>query len=76
MAESETRIEIGFSGGGTTQVVADSAQWDQLQAALTSGTGEWTTVTLQGNETFMIRTSQVVFARVAAQTRAIGFRDA
>lgn len=76
MASDDVRLDIGFSGGGSTQIVADTAQWDQLQAALTGGTDEWVTVTLRDNEQFLVRTGQVVYARVASMTRSIGFRDA
>lgn len=75
MASDEVRLEIGFSGGGSAQIVADGAQWDQLQAALTSGADSWMTVTLRDGEQFLVRPSQVVYARVATMTRSIGFRD-
>ncbi len=76
MASDDVRLDIGFTGGGSAQIVADAAQWDQLQTALTAGTDEWMTVTLRDNEQFLIRTGQVVYARVASMSRSIGFRDA
>lgn len=72
---SEVRIELGFTGGGRATVAADESQWEQLQAACTSGSGGWVTISTREDETFVVDTSKVVFASVAVVSRSIGFNS-
>lgn len=69
----EVRMELGFAGGSTAQFSADSAEWEQLQAALTSSDGRWITLTLSDNEKLVLDSSQIIFARAGSVARSVGF---
>lgn len=67
-------IEIGFSGGASTAV---SLPEDQLEAFTTALTSEqrdrWYTVESGDGGAFHVDLSNVVYARVGARNRSIGF---
>lgn len=76
MAETdEARIEIGFAGGSGLHVVADRAQWEQLEAALNGKDGAWVTLTGKDDAQYMVAIDKVVYVRVDSVTRSIGFRE-
>jgi hypothetical protein len=70
---SDVRLELGFAGGSSTTVTADSAQWDQLQAAISGGDGGWFTLSVKDDSSLLVDASKVVFARSAVLSRSIGF---
>jgi hypothetical protein len=72
--KSEMKIEIGFTGGGSVHITADSAQWEQLETAL-NGDGGWVTISGKDEASYMLSTDKVVYVRTNALTRAIGFRE-
>lgn len=70
----EVKIELGFAGGNGLTVATDSAQWDQLQASLSDGSaGGWSQLTSKDGATVALNLDKVVWVRVAAPTRSIGF---
>lgn len=73
--DDEVRIEIGFDGGQGVHIVADQAQWEQLQAALNGSEHGWVTVTSRDDARYVIATHKAAYVRAATQSRSIGFRD-
>ena len=64
-------VELGLEGGGSTAV---SVPEDQLSGFRDSLKGDdWATVTNADGAEFSVDASKVVFVRVAAQSRGIGF---
>lgn len=71
MAEN-VRVEIGFSGGGSTAATLAEKELKRLHKAL--GDEEQTTVELETDGgTLLLRTDQVAFLRVHARESRIGF---
>jgi len=67
------RIDIGFTGGGSAQVQADKASWEDFESSLKAG-GGWVTVPGKDDTSFLVNTEQVVYARVKAPSKkTMGF---
>ncbi|MCW2971770.1 MAG: hypothetical protein JWN72_43 [Thermoleophilia bacterium] len=64
-------VELGLEGGASTAVSVPEDQLTSFREAL-RGDG-WTTVTNTDGAEFSVDASKVVFVRVAAQSRGIGF---
>jgi hypothetical protein len=76
MAE-DVKIELGFSGGNGLTVATDAAQWEQLQASLSDGSGGgWSKLTYKDGATVALNLDKVVWVRVATPSRSIGFGKA
>jgi hypothetical protein len=70
-------IEIGFSGGGSTGAAVPEDQVEALTTALTDGQREqWYVVRSSDGGEFFVDLSNVVFVRIGARNRAIGFSHA
>lgn len=74
----DTRVEIGFVGGGNTSFEVPE---DQLQGFMSNlrdaqSANSWFTVTSGDGSQFIMDLSKVVFVRVAATSRTIGFAHA
>ena len=69
----EVKMEIGFAGGGGVHVISDNAQWEQLQAALDGDKPGWVTITAKDETRYLLSIDKVVYVRVAAMSRNIGF---
>ena len=75
MAE-EVKIELGFSGGNGLTISTDNAQWEQLQSSLSDGAGSpagWSKLTTKDGSIVALNLDKVVWVKVAAQARSIGF---
>lgn len=67
-------IEIGFSGGGSTGVAVAEENVESFTKALTTEHRDrWYTVTSSDGAEFLVDLSNIVFVRVAARNRSIGF---
>jgi hypothetical protein len=67
-------IEIGFSGGGSTAVALPEDKLESFTQALTQGQQDrWFTVASGDGGEFLVDLSNVVFVRVGARGRSIGF---
>jgi hypothetical protein len=64
-------VELGLVGGGSTAVSVPDEQLQGFREAL-KGEG-WTTITNTDGAEFSIDVTKVVYVRVAAQSRGIGF---
>jgi hypothetical protein len=64
-------VELGLVGGGSTAVSVPEDQLSDFRDAL-KGDG-WTTITNTDGAEFSIDVSKVVYVRIAAQPRGIGF---
>ncbi len=70
-------IEIGFVGGGSTAITLPEDQLEPFTTALRQGQSDrWYTVTSSDGGEFLVDLSNVVFARVGARSRSIGFSHA
>lgn len=69
-------VEVGFSAGSSTSVSVPEDKLEDLTKALTSDASGWYTVESNDGSRFLIDTSKVVFVRVAATSRSIGFSHA
>jgi hypothetical protein len=70
-------IEIGFAGGGSTAVAVPEDKLEDFTKALTTEHRDrWYTVTSSDGGEFLVDLSNVVFARVGARNRSIGFSHA
>lgn len=70
-------IEIGFTGGGSTAISVPDDKLELFTTALTAGQREqWFTVTSSDGGEFIVDLSNVVFVRVGARSRSIGFAHA
>lgn len=70
-------IEIGFSGGSSTGASVPEEQIEAFTKALTAGQrDQWYTVASSDGGEFLVDLSSVVFVRVAARGRSIGFSHA
>ena len=70
-------IEIGFIGGGSTAISLPEDKLEGFTSALTKEqSNRWYTVTSSDGGEFLVDLSNVVFARVGARGRAIGFAHA
>jgi hypothetical protein len=70
-------IEIGFSGGGSTGIAVPDDKLEAFTKALTDGQSDrWFTVTGSDGGEFLVDLSNVVFVRVGARNRSIGFEHA
>ncbi len=67
-------IEIGFVGGGSTAVALPEDQLEGFTKALTTEHRDrWYKVTSSDGGEFLVDLSNIVFARVGARGRSIGF---
>ncbi len=67
-------IEIGFTGGGSTGFSVPEDKLEVFTKALTEGQSErWFTVSGSDGGEFLVDLSSIVFVRVGARGRSIGF---
>lgn len=67
-------IEIGFAGGGSTAVAVPEDKLENFTTALTAGQREqWFSVESSDGGEFLVDLANVVFVRVGARNRSIGF---
>jgi hypothetical protein len=67
-------IEIGFTGGASTGASVPEDQLEAFTKALTAGQKEqWYTVTSSDGGEFLVDLSSVIFLRIGARGRSIGF---
>lgn len=67
-------LEIGFVGGGSTGVSVPEDKLEAFTRALTEGQSDrWFTVSGSDGGEFLVDLSNVVFVRVGARGRSIGF---
>jgi hypothetical protein len=67
-------LEIGFVGGGSTGVSVPEDKLESFTKALTEGQSDrWFTVSGSDGGEFLVDLSNVVFVRVGARGRSIGF---
>lgn len=70
-------VEIGFTGGGSTGASVPEDQLEPFTQALRDGQSDrWFTVTAGDGGEFLVDLSSVVFVRVGARGRSIGFGQA
>ena len=70
-------IEIGFQGGGSTAVAVPEDKLETFTTALTAGQrDQWFTISSSDGGEFLVDLSNVVFVRVGARGRSIGFAHA
>lgn len=70
-------IEIGFVGGGSTGVsMPEDKLEDFTKAVQTEQRDRWYTVISSDGAEFIVDLSNVVFVRVGARNRSIGFAHA
>ncbi len=73
----DIRVEIGFSGGGSTGASIPEDQLETLTSALTKGQkDQWLTLKSGDGGEYYVDLSSVVFVRVGARSRSIGFAEA
>lgn len=67
-------IEIGFVGGGSTGVAVPEDKLEEFTKALrTEHRERWFTVISSDGGEFLVDLSNIVFVRVGARNRSIGF---
>ena len=67
-------VEIGFTGGGSTGASVPEDELESFLRALREGQSDrWFSVTSSDGGEFIVDLSNVVFVRVGARNRAIGF---
>ncbi len=67
-------IEIGFAGGGSTAIAIPEDKLEDFTTALTTEhSNRWYAVTSSDGGEFLVDLSNIVFARVGARNRTIGF---
>lgn len=70
-------VEIGFAGGGSTAITLPEDQLESFTTALRQGQSDrWYAVASSDGGEFLVDLSNVVFARVGARSRSIGFSHA
>ena len=70
-------IEIGFNGGGSTGIAVPEDSLEAFTKALTAGQSDrWFTVVSSDGGEFLVDLSNIVFVRVGARGRSIGFAHA
>lgn len=70
-------IEIGFIGGGSTAISLPEDKLEDFTKALTTEHRDrWYSVTASDGGEFLVDLSNIVFARVGARGRSIGFAHA
>lgn len=70
-------VEIGFSGGGSTAVGIPEDRLEEFTRALNVGQSDrWYTITSNDGGEFIVDLSNIVFVRVGARNRSIGFSHA
>lgn len=70
-------VEIGFTGGGNTAVNVPEDQVEALTTSIKEGARDpWYSVRGSDGSEFILDLSKVVFVRVAATNRTIGFAHA
>ena len=73
----DVSIEIGFSGGGSTAISVPDDILEAFTKALTAGQrDQWYTVASSDGGEFLVDLSNIVFVRVGARSRSIGFSHA
>lgn len=73
----DIRVEIGFSGGGSTGAAIPEEQLEAFTKALTEGQkDQWFTVSASDGGEFHVDLSSVIFIRVGTRNRSIGFAEA
>lgn len=73
----DIRVEIGFSGGGSTAASIPEDQLASFTSALTDGQkDQWFTISAGDGGEFLVDLSSVVYIRVGAKNRSIGFAEA
>lgn len=73
----DVRVEIGFVGGGNTAIGVPEGDLENFRSALLTGASEpWFSTTSTDGAEFLVDLSKVVFVRVAATNRTIGFSHA
>lgn len=67
-------VEIGFAGGGSTGIQVPEDRLEELTKALqTEHRDRWYTVVSSDGGEFLVDLANVVFLRVGARNRAVGF---
>lgn len=70
---ADIRIEIGFAGGGSTTTTIGESEWGELEGVLQGNEARWLKLPAKDDEEILLNTSQVVFVRVNAVLRQVGF---
>lgn len=75
MAKDGTRIEIGFTGGGSTVITAADDEVATLRSAVLEATADsgWHTLKNADGSEFLVQVGAVNYLRVAPEARSIGF---
>lgn len=75
MAKDGTRIEIGFTGGGSTVVQAADNEVATLRSAVLEAGADagWHTLKNSDGSEFLVHIGAVNYLRVAPESRGIGF---
>ncbi len=71
MADTKTRVDIGFQGGGLVTARLSDADFGKLTKALENGEG-WHTVEVDDGEV-SLRLDRVVYVRREASEQRVGF---
>lgn len=72
----DVSIEIGFSGGASTGAAIPEAQLEAFTGALEGDRAGWFTLTSTDGAETLVDMSTIVFVRIAARSRSIGFAQA
>jgi hypothetical protein len=68
-------IEIGFNGGASTAAAMSDDDFEGFITAVTEGAPDrWYAVSADGGD-FYVDLSNVIYVRVGARNRSIGFSD-
>lgn len=71
----DVRVEIGFVGGGNTAIGVPEDALESFRSALKGADEQWFSATSSDGAEFLVDLSKVVFVRVAATNRSIGFAN-
>jgi hypothetical protein len=72
----DVSVEIGLTGGGSTAVAIPEEQIQAFKDALKDSREPWYTITSADGAEFHVDITKVVFVRIAAVSRGIGFHPA
>lgn len=72
----DVSVEIGLSGGGSTAVSIPEDQVQAFKDALKDSKEPWYTITNTDGAEFYVDITKIVFVRIAAVSRGIGFHPA
>jgi hypothetical protein len=73
----DIRVEIGFTGGGSTAASIPEGELEGFTTALTAGQkDQWYTISAGDGGEFLVDLSNVIYMRIGAKNRSIGFAEA